>query len=104
MASRASIEFDFHRAEAQADKLETVADNLSRLSRSKFENTMQNLASNWKGENASLYLKKGGRLQEQMDGTARELYSIASDIRTIARRIYEAEMKALRLAEEREYR
>lgn len=103
MASRASIEFDFHKAEAQADKLDTVADQLTRLSDHKFGNAMQHLSSNWKGENASLYLDKGGRLQEQMDGTAKELHSIASDIRTIARRIYEAEMRALRIAEQREY-
>ena len=103
MASRASIEFDFHKAKAQADKLDSIADQLSRLADSKFGNTMQHLSSNWKGENASLYLDKGGRLQEQMDGTAGELHSIASDIRAIARRIYEAEMNALRIAEQREY-
>lgn len=103
MASRESIEFDFRKAEAQADKLDTVADQLTRLSDNKFGSAMQHLSSNWKGENASLYLDKGGRLQEQMDGTAKELHSIAADIRTIAKRIYEAEMRALRIAEHREY-
>ncbi len=103
MASRASIEFDFHKAQAQADKLDTVADQLARLSDHKFGSTMQHLSLNWKGENASLYLAKGGRLQEQMDGTARELHSIASEIRAVARRIYNAEMRALRIAQKRDY-
>lgn len=103
MASRASIEFDFHKAQAQADKLDTVADQLARLSDHKFGSTMQHLSSNWKGENASLYLAKGRRLQEQMDGTARELHSIASEIRAVARRIYNAEMRALRIAQRRDY-
>lgn len=103
MASRHSIEFDFHKAEAQADKLDTIADQLAALSNRKFGNAMQHLSSNWKGENASLYLDKGGRLQEKMDGTAGELHSIASEIRSVARRIYEAEMEALRIAEHREY-
>ena len=103
MASRASIEFDFHKATAQADRLDTVADQLKMLSDNKFGGAMQHLSSNWKGENASLYLDKGGKLQEQMNATSRELYSIASDIRTVARRLYEAEMRALRIAEQREY-
>ena len=103
MASKASIEFDFQKAKAQADKLDTIADQLNGLSDHKFGDAMQNLSSNWKGENASLYLDKGGRLQEQMDGTAKELHSIASDIRTIAGRIYAAEMNALKIAEQREY-
>lgn len=103
MASRASIEFDFRKATAQADRLDAVADQLNMLSDNRFGGTMQHLSSNWKGENASLYLAKGGKLQEQMNGTSRELHSIASDIRTVARRLYEAEMRALRIAEHREY-
>lgn len=103
MASRASIEFNFNKAKAQADKLDAVADQLNTLSDSKFGGTMQHLSSNWKGENASLYLAKGGKLQDQMNATSKELKSIAADIRTIARRLYEAEMAALRIAEHREY-
>lgn len=103
MASRASIEFDFHKAKAQADRLDAVADQLNRLSDHKFGGTMQHLSANWKGENASLYLSKGGKLQGQMNETARELHNIASDIRAVAERIYRAEMEALRIAEQREY-
>lgn len=103
MASKASIEFDFHKATAQADRLDAVANQLNMLSDHKFGATMQHLSSNWKGENASMYLTKGGKLQEQMDATSRELHSIASDIRAVARRMYEAEMRALRIAEHREY-
>ena len=103
MASKASIEFDFRKAKAQADKMDAVADQLNTLSDSKFGGTMQHLSSNWKGENASLYLAKGGKLQDQMDATARELHSIAADIRTVAKRLYEAEMRALQIAQHREY-
>lgn len=103
MASRASIEFDFRKATAQADRLDAVADQLNLLSDKKFGGTMQHLSSNWKGENASLYLAKGGKLQGQMDATSRELHSIAADIRAVAKRLYEAEMRALRIAEHRDY-
>ena len=103
MGGRASIEFDFKKAANQADRLDDAADQLSRLSDNKFGNIMQGLAANWKGENASLYLDKGSRLQGQMDGTAKELHNIASDIRRIAKRLYDAEMAALRIAEKRDY-
>lgn len=103
MAKRQLIEFNFRTALGQADKLDNIANNLSRLSGAKFGGTLQNLSSNWKGENASLYLEKGSRLQEKMNGTAEELHSVASDIRTIARRLYDAEMAALALASDRTY-
>jgi len=103
MATRESIIFDFRRALEQADKIEEIANNLSNLSGQRFEGTMQNLSSNWKGENANLYLQKGEKLQGKMNVTARELRDIASDIRTIAKRLYDAEMAALEIALSREY-
>lgn len=103
MATRASIEFDFKQALSQADRIDEIADNLGNLAKVKFDGTMQNLAANWKGDNASLYLGKGERLQDNMSKTSGELHSIASDIRTVARRLYEAEMRALEIAKHREY-
>lgn len=101
MATRQSIELDFRQAQAQADRIDGVADRLSRLSGGQFGATMQNLSANWKGENASGYLSKGARLQEKMNGTANELRSTAGDIRRVARALYEAEMRALEIAETR---
>ncbi len=103
MASRSEIEFDFAQAKRQADRIDEIANNLGNLSKNNLENTLQTLSNNWKGANASAYLTKGGRLQGEINGTVGELHSIASDIRTIAQRIYDAEMAALRIAEEREY-
>lgn len=103
MAGRASIEFNFRKAVSQADRLDQTADRLNRLANNQFGNTLQGLAASWKGENASMYLDKGDRLQGQMDGTAKELHRIASDIRRIAKRMYDAEMEALRIAQKRDY-
>lgn len=103
MATRETIEFDFRKALGQADKIDAIADRLGRLSGTEFGNTMQNLSAGWKGDNASQYLSKGSRLQEKMNGTVKELYSVASDIREIAKRVYEAEMAALAIASDRTY-
>ena len=103
MATRKEIEFDFQRAKEQAEKIDKIADRLRRISQNDFGNSLQNLSAGWKGESASLYLQKGSALQEKIEATANALYGVAEDIRTIARRIYEAEMAALEIAQERSY-
>lgn len=101
MATRATIEMDFNLARKQADHLEELADRLRGLSDNKFGGTLNNISGNWKGENASLYLTKGQKLQTKMNKSSAELYQIASDIRLIAKRIYDAEMANLLIAETR---
>jgi len=101
MATRASIEFDFRLAKEQADKIDELADSLETLSSKKLNNTMNNITNNWKGERASEFINKGGQLQTRMSGSASTLKGIASDIRTIAKRVYDAEMAALEIAESR---
>lgn len=103
MASRATIEFNFRTALSQADKIDEIANDLSRLSRTDFGNALQNLSAGWKGENASMYLSKGSTLQGKMNGTSGSLHAVASDIRAIAKRLYDAEMAALAIAEDRTY-
>jgi uncharacterized protein YukE len=102
MSSRASIEFDFNRAKQQATRLDDAADQLKRIAENNFQNTMQGISSSWTGENSRNYLAKGTELQKQMLNTAKNLKTIASEIRGVAQRIYNAEMQALRIAEERE--
>lgn len=102
MATREKIEFDFRQAMRQADRIEEIADKL-RLSNSKLENSLQNLSVSWKGENASAYLAKGSSLQTKMNKTAQGLQAAASDIRTVAKRLYDAEMAALAIASARTY-
>lgn len=100
MATRESIEFDFRRAMQEASEIDEIADRLAKLSKEKFEYTMQNLAVGWKGENASFYLRKGETLQGKMTRSANELRSIAATIRMVARRLYDAEMAALAIAQQ----
>ncbi|MBQ6787683.1 MAG: hypothetical protein IJO85_08175 [Lachnospiraceae bacterium] len=104
MATRQSIEFDFREACSQADKLDSIADNLGNLAKDKLGDSMQTLSQNWKGENANAYLSKGNNLQNSISSSASELHGIASDIRTIAQNIYNAEMAALEIAEQRTYK
>lgn len=102
--SRASIEFDFRKAKQQAVRLDAAAEQLRRIANNNFQDTLQGISASWTGENSRHYLDKGMKLKNQMAQTARKLNGIASEIRTAAQRIYFAEMEALRIAEEREFR
>lgn len=98
-----NIEMDFRQAKRQAERLENLASQLENLAEKQFGESMQNLAMNWRGENASAYLQKGRRLEDNMKRTASELRKTAHQIRTVAKKIYEAEMLAKQLAEKRTY-
>lgn len=102
MASRYQIQMDFNQAERKAAELDSIAGDLSRLSGTDLQNTLNSLGNNWKGENAGLYIGKGFQLIENMKKTADSLRQTAETIRSVARNIYNAEMEALRIAEERE--
>ena len=102
MASRYQIQMNFSQAERKAAELDGIAGDLSRLSRTDLQNTLNSLGNNWKGENAGLYIGKGFQLIENMEKTAASLRQTAETIRSVARNIYNAEMEALRIAEERE--
>ena len=75
MKTSGEIRFDFQNAMQQARKLDELADSIER--------------------------RVVGKLQGQIRQTARSLRSTAEDIRRIARRIYEAEMRALEIAQSR---
>lgn len=98
MSNIGEIRFNYRLALAQATQLEGLAERAERLSKQKMEPTMQSLSAAWKGENATAFLKKEEQLQRQILVSASEIRGIASDIRTIARSVYNAEMEALRIA------
>ena len=102
MASRYQIQMDFNKAAQKANELDGIADNLSRLADTDLQNTLDGLNNDWKGDNAGEYIKKGFALKENMDKTVKDIRSTAGTIRTVAKNIYDAEMEALRIAEERE--
>lgn len=101
--SEGMIFFNFNHAMQQAKELDEIAANLSNLASSDFEGTMQNISMNWIGENARKYLSKGEQLRSDMCSTAGSLRGVASEIRIVAKRVYDAEMQALAIARTREY-
>ena len=102
MASRHQSQMDFTRATQKAKELDDIADNLSKLADTDLQNTLDGLNNDWKGDNAGEYIKKGFALKENMYKNVKDIRETAGTIRTVAKNIYDAEMEALRIAEERE--
>ncbi len=98
MRSRSQIQMNFAKAKADADKIDRIAATLKTLSGKQMECSMNNLAAAWTGVNSRLFLKKEGQLQSDINQTVRSLNDIANDIRRIARRVYDAEMRAYEIA------
>ena len=99
--SKSHIRMDFNKAYAEAERLDQIADKLKMLVTKKMEQSMISLSYAWTGANARLFLQKESQLQRNMEETVRELYQVAGDIRIIARRVYEAEMRAYEIASRR---
>lgn len=103
MKSLFSIEFDFRQARQRADELDDIAANLERLAENDLQSSLQSLSTAWKGDSANLYLNKGSKLKEKMLKSVKELRKTSATIRKVAKRTYDAEMAAYRIAMARKY-
>ena len=101
MATRSEIYFNYNQAIEQAKQLDEVAEQLTNAANRDMEDLLNDVSRAWKSDSAPQFLKKGQKVEGDMRTTARNLKNIASAIRTIAKRIREAELTAWRIANER---
>ena len=98
MKTKSQISMNYREAMQQARDLDALAEKVRSTANDKVEQSMQLLSSGWKGVNATEFLRKYGELKRQILDSARELNSIADDIRRTAKIVYDAEMAALQIA------
>ena len=103
MRSEGAILYDFRKAMQDAETLENAAEKMKRLAENDMENSKHSLSAAWTGQASEGYQRKYVKLQRDILSSANDLRRQASTIRTMARRTYEAEMRALRLASDRNY-
>ena len=101
MATLSEIYFNYNQAIEQAKQLDEVAEQLTNAANRDMEDLLNDVSRAWKSDSAPQFLKKGQKVEGDMRTTARNLKNIASAIRTIAKRIREAELTAWRIANER---
>ena len=88
------IEIDFTRAIEQAQELENLAENLSRVANNGVESALLTLKNNWRGDTGESIELAGRRTISEIYGTADDLMQIARNIRSTADIVYKAEKKA----------
>ena len=95
------IHMEFDRAVKQADKLDQLAQKYRKLANNNFAGCISQIKAEWRSDTSTKFCKKGKSLQDQMIKRAQELEKGAKTIRKIAKNTYDAEMLAVKLAEQR---
>ena len=101
MSTEATIRITFNNANAQANQLDSCAQQL-RGARNQMDGILESLRREWQGEAANQYAAKCDVLEQKMNTAAGNLEQIANAIRQAAQAYYDAEMRALEIARERE--
>lgn len=101
MKSKSRIRMNFEKARNDAARIDQVASSLRALSRNQLNASINNLSAAWTGANSRIFLRKEGQLKGDIEQTARALNEIADDIRRIAKRVHDAEMRAYEIATRR---
>lgn len=101
MSSLNEIYFNYNRAIEQAKNLENISKQLKTAANNTMEDILNDVHIAWKSDSTSQYIKKGQKVEGDICMTANNLTNIARTIRTIARRVRDAELEAWRIANER---
>ena len=97
----AAIKLNYNKAKQAANDLEEVADRLSRLANNTMDDAMQTVSTGWKGDNASSFLRKANVIQDEIADVAKEVLARATETKNAAKKIYDAEMANLKIAQQR---
>lgn len=103
MRSRSEIIMDYNRVMGLADQLDSLAGKLKQEVDGTVRGTLDSLRVAWQGENSELFMSRSYDFISNAASSADSLQSFAYSIRSNAQRVYNAEMEALRIAEERSY-
>lgn len=101
MSSLSELYFNYNKAKEQANQLEDIANRLSSAAKQDMEKILNDVNNAWKSDSAPAYIKKGQKVEADMNTTVNNLKDIARTIRAIAKRVYDAELAAWRVANER---
>ncbi len=103
MKTEQEISMDYNRAMSMTDELSEIAEMFRKLTQEEAIGQLNTLAADWKGENSDHFVRKAADYLRSTSDISSELDKLANNIRANARAVYNAEMEALRLAQERNY-
>lgn len=103
MSTRFEIYCDYHRALKKADQIEQTARNLKKISAEQLNSESFAMSFFWEGPAKDICCDKIRNTSDSILTVYGNLLKIANTIRDIAEKNYKTEMKALEIAEKREY-
>ena len=95
--TRQEIEMDFSKAIAQAQALEHLADDLSRIANNGVESAILVLKNSWRGDAGGSMTLAGKKATDEIYRTADDLMRVARNIRSTADIVYKVEKSAMKL-------
>lgn len=99
MASYATINFNYQKAMRQAAQLEDLANQLKRIANSDVDSALDQVAGSWKGDSANIFLQKGNKAKNDLIQSAKQLQNTANAIKSAARTLRNAEIRAKQIAD-----
>ncbi len=99
--SEYQIRMNYQKTLGQADELDKLSRQLRQLAEGNVGNIRGRIQSNWRGSNADRYLDKMNQFQKSLSGTAEKVTTLSGTLRGIAKNTYQADMKVMRLAQQR---
>lgn len=100
MKSEYQIYMDFKRANDVADELRSIARSTRGAANQDLQGALSRIRSSWEGENSDAFQMKGERLRQQVEQLAQDVDRIAAAIEQIATNTYQAEMRAVQIAQQ----
>ena len=93
--TKEEIEIEFSKAIKQADEIEAVANNITKVAKFGFTSGFEILRDSWRGDNADIFLKNEEWITMDMFNAADELIRVAQNLRRTSELMYRAEKSAL---------
>ena len=103
MKSSEKISMDYNRTVKMANELLELASQFRKITQEKAISQLNTLNANWKGENAEHFVRKAGGYLQSKSEVAEQLEELANSIKINSQNVYNAEMNALRIAQQRTY-
>ncbi len=98
MKTEAQIKIDFEQAIENAKRLQECGVVYQTIADKRLMDCMKKLSGQWDGYASDAYQKKAEEIRADIVKTARKLKTIGDTLEVEAKRLYEAEMKAITIA------
>lgn len=93
--SRQDIEMNYLRAMSVADELTDISYKIDDVINKDYVRIFSDIAGNWQGDNASVFVERGDDFILRMISVADEITKVSRNIKLTAETIYKAEKNAV---------